>query len=126
MTECPRCKHYPPEPVGGSESSAEVTESQRVPWTVPARGLKNHLGTPQVAGAGCETGIKRVSEYEVIEPIRDDVQEASISASYTPNNGIRIDIINDDLSWEWAGFNLTPDQAEMFGDALIRWARARR
>lgn len=64
--------------------------------------------------------------YEVIEPIRDDVQEATIAASYTPGNGIRIEIFNDDLGTDWAVFDFEPELAERLGQALIRWATAKR
>lgn len=68
----------------------------------------------------------RDSGYETIAPIRDDAQEATIAASYTPNNGIRIEIINDDLSPDWAVFDMTDEDAEKIGAALVRWAAARR
>lgn len=64
--------------------------------------------------------------YEVIKPIRDDAQEATIAASYTPNNGIRIEIINDDMGEDWACFDLNPALAERIGSALVRWAQAKR
>lgn len=63
--------------------------------------------------------------YEVIEPIRDETQAATLTASYTPNNGIRIEIINDDMGPDWACFDLEPELAERIGSALIRWAKAR-
>lgn len=68
-----------------------------------------------------------MSDYEVLPTIRDEAQEATIVASYTPNNGIRIGIINDDANPDaWAEFDFDDDQAEALGLALIRWAKSRR
>ncbi|MDO8534603.1 MAG: hypothetical protein Q7S17_07675 [Xanthobacteraceae bacterium] len=59
--------------------------------------------------------------FEVLEAIRDETGEGVISASYTPNTGIRIAIQNDDLGPDWACFNLTAEQAMTLAMALNRW-----
>lgn len=53
----------------------------------------------------------------------DDYEE--LSASYTLSNGIRVQILNADIGADWAVFDLTANQAETLGEALIRWAKAR-
>lgn len=48
--------------------------------------------------------------------------------SFTPNNGIRISVLDCDDADEgalYAEFNLSIDQAKTLGEALIRWAEAR-
>lgn len=63
------------------------------------------------------------AHYEVMEPLAGEDGESSLVASYTPNNGIRIGIINDDVNPEaWAEFDFSPKQARLIGNALLRWA----
>lgn len=64
--------------------------------------------------------------YEVLPDMTEDAGEATLSASFTPNNGIRVQIQNDDLGPDWAVFDFTKAQAEMVGQALIRWAQRAR
>lgn len=63
--------------------------------------------------------------YEVLPTMRHERDEDSetLSASFTPNNGIRLQIINDDLNpGEYAVFDFSPDEARLIGAALTRWA----
>ena len=74
--------------------------------------------------------------YEVLPVLIDETGEEHLHASYTPNNGIRIGILNkfseDDLEHEqftedgWdcclRSFDLSSEQARQLGQALIRWA----
>lgn len=62
--------------------------------------------------------------YERLAHISDG--DATLAASYSANNGIRIDILDPELSADWACFEFTDDQAEAVGNALLRWARARK
>jgi hypothetical protein len=62
--------------------------------------------------------------YEALPDMWDG--EAKLSAAYTANNGIRLQIHDEELSPDWAVFDFTDDQAEAVGQALVRWARARR
>jgi hypothetical protein len=64
--------------------------------------------------------------YEVLEDIKDETGEETLGASYTPNNGIRVWIANDDIGPECCSFDFSPDQAEFLANALLRWAKARR
>ena len=64
--------------------------------------------------------------YEVIPHIKDECDEVTLAASFTPNNGIRIGILDPDQSPDWAEFDFTVDQAEMIGQALVRWAQRSR
>lgn len=67
--------------------------------------------------------------YEVMAEIVDDCQESKLLASYTPNNGIRIGILNyedGEWDWFWREFDFNADQAEQLGAALLRWAKAYR
>ena len=65
------------------------------------------------------------SFYEVLPEMRNESHDDVLVASFTPNNGIRIGIINgdcDDGNWrEFDFYDL--DQAEAVGQALIRWAQ---
>ena len=70
-------------------------------------------------------GRKMVDTYEVLPELRDETGEEILSASFTTNNGIRIQIRNDDLGPDWAVFDFTAEQAETVGSALLRWALAR-
>jgi len=62
-----------------------------------------------------------MSNYEVLPDIMSDDGKETISASWTPNNGRRIQILNDDMQ-DWACFNMTKEQAQTLGEALLRWA----
>lgn len=65
--------------------------------------------------------------YEVLPDLYDENGEVTLSAAFTPNNGIRIQLLDaksDDP--DWRVFDFTPDQAEMIGNALLRWAKARK
>ena len=67
--------------------------------------------------------------YEVLKEMQNGFEEdrARLVASYTPNNGIRIGIINDDTNPDaWAEYDFSPDEADRLGNALIRWAGRRR
>lgn len=67
--------------------------------------------------------------YEVLNEMQNGFEEdrARLVASYTPNNGIRIGIINDDTNPDsWAEYDFSPDEADRLGNALIRWAGRRR
>lgn len=61
-------------------------------------------------------------KYEVLDNLREEANEATLSVSYTPNNGIRIQILDDTLAKDWAVFDLNAEQAELVGRALIRFA----
>lgn len=61
-------------------------------------------------------------KYEVLDTIREDGNEADLSVSYTPNNGIRIQIFDITGNGDWAVFDFNADQAELVGRALIRFA----
>lgn len=63
--------------------------------------------------------------YEVL-PAMTGSDGEEISASYTANNGIRLAISNDDLGTDWAVFDFEPEQAEIIGQALLRWSRSKR
>ena len=65
--------------------------------------------------------------YEVLDEITNgfDENRARLGASYTPNNGIRIGIINDDTNpHAWAEYDFSFAEADALGQALIRWAAA--
>jgi hypothetical protein len=65
--------------------------------------------------------------YEVLPHISDGYEVVTLAASFTPNNGIRIglvDIRSDDP--DWREFDFDDGQAEMIGQALVRWAQRRR
>ncbi len=64
--------------------------------------------------------------YEVLPEIEGEDGESVLSASFTPNNGIRVQIANQDLGPDWAVFDFTDDQAEQIGQALVRWAQRNR
>lgn len=64
--------------------------------------------------------------YEVLEEIVDVTGEERLVASFTPNNGIRVGIANAGLEEAWAEFDFTDEQAEIIGQALVRWAQRRR
>jgi hypothetical protein len=64
--------------------------------------------------------------YEVCAPITDDGFSATLSASYTPNNGIRLHIEEiqgeDDRNLGVAEFDLSEDQARWLAGKLVAWA----
>lgn len=79
-----------------------------------------------------------MSSYEVLpEMVEEDDGSSKLAASWTPNNGIRIGIINHfpteeselspagDDGWDmcWRGFDFTREQARILGEALIRWSK---
>ena len=78
-----------------------------------------------------------MSHYEVLpEMIEDGAGEAKLHASWTANNGIRIQIENkfdeedrqyeqlNEAGWDnyFRVFDLTREQAKTLGEALLRWA----
>jgi hypothetical protein len=66
--------------------------------------------------------------YEVLAEMTSGFEEdrARLTASYTPNNGIRIGIINDDTNpHAWAEYDFSREEAERLGNALLRWAARR-
>lgn len=67
--------------------------------------------------------------YEVLPNfIGEPGYNQTLAASFTPNNGIRISVLDCDDADEgalYAEFNLSIDQARTLGEALIRWAEAR-
>lgn len=71
--------------------------------------------------------VMRSDFYEVLAEMHDhDEPTSTLCASFTPNNGIRVQIQDDDLANDWAVFDLADEQAEMLGHALVRWAQRRR
>lgn len=62
--------------------------------------------------------------YETLDKLTSDDGEDTLQASFTPNNGIRIAITNEDIGGELAEFDLEPADAIALGEALIRWAKA--
>lgn len=63
------------------------------------------------------------TNYEVLEPIIGTGQDESLQAAFTPNNGIRLTIWNDDLD-NLASFDLTEEQAKFIGAKLVKWGTA--
>lgn len=67
------------------------------------------------------------TEYEVLDDMTDEQGEVTLSASYTPNNGIRVQLLDSDSDDpDWRVFDFTTEQAEIIGRALVRWAEAHR
>lgn len=78
-----------------------------------------------------------MSNYETLpEFVEADDGSAKLHASWTPNNGIRVQIINQfdeqdrtdehgDDGWDtyWRVFDFTHEQAITLGEALIRWGK---
>ena len=64
-----------------------------------------------------------MSGYEVLPDLVGDDGEV-LSASYTANNGIRLQIRQDD--GDWAVFDFTSDQANLIGGFLLWWAGLQR
>jgi hypothetical protein len=69
-----------------------------------------------------------IDQYEAMEPVHSPRgSEDTISASFTPNNGIRLTIFNaeeDQADESRAEIDLEPEVALSLGEALIRWAKA--
>lgn len=62
--------------------------------------------------------------YEVLLHITDEAQDTTLAASFTPNNGIRIGLLDTESEdTNWREFDFTEDQAELIGQALVRWAQ---
>lgn len=63
--------------------------------------------------------------YEVCDPITDDGQCATLSAAYTPNNGIRLRIeeLQDPNDPGVAEYDLSPEQARWLAGKLLAWAK---
>lgn len=71
--------------------------------------------------------------YEVLPLIvdRDTYEEngdlTTLAAHFTARSGIRIDLLDMESSdQDWRCFQLSEDQAELIGAALLRWAAASR
>lgn len=65
--------------------------------------------------------------YQVLEHIPSEDGIDTLSASFTPNNGIRIQLLDSESEDpNWRVFDFTNDQAELIGQALVRWAQRRR
>jgi hypothetical protein len=69
--------------------------------------------------------------YEVLPTIANPrTHDEWLTAAFTPNNGIRITIVNradpDEDDETLCSFDFNADQAEMIGQALVRWAQRRR
>lgn len=63
------------------------------------------------------------TNYEVLKPIRSEDETKSLYAAFTPSNGIRLTIWNDDLD-RLSSFDLTEEQAIFIGEKLIKWGKA--
>ena len=61
------------------------------------------------------------TNYEVLDPILSDDRSESLQATFTPNNGIRLTILNDDIDGYIATFDFSPNQAKFIGAKLIEW-----
>lgn len=65
--------------------------------------------------------------YQTLPDILDDEGLVMLSASFSANNGIRIQLLDPDSEdLDWRVFDFTDAQAEQVGAALVRWAKARR
>lgn len=66
--------------------------------------------------------------YEVLPSITAEGYDATLVASFTANNGIRLHITNseDGEVVDGAEFDFSPEQAELIGQALVRWAQRSR
>jgi hypothetical protein len=72
-------------------------------------------------------GTLTPTEYEVLPDILDESGEVTLAASFTPNNGIRIQLLDSESDDpDWRAFDFTADQALTLGNALLRWAMERR
>jgi hypothetical protein len=61
-----------------------------------------------------------MSNYEVLPDMTDQTGEETLSASWTPNNGRKIMIIDTEVSDEAAHFHLSKEQAIVLGKFLLR------
>lgn len=68
--------------------------------------------------------------YEVLPDMTDEGTFESngdlvtLSASLTPNNGIRIQLLDQESDDQnWRVFDFTPQQAVTLGEALLRWGK---
>lgn len=62
--------------------------------------------------------------YEVLDEIQEEYNpECTLLAAFTPNNGIRIRLEDED---NYVEFDFTDRQAELIGQALVRWSQRRR
>ena len=66
--------------------------------------------------------------YEVLPEIVEEGGYAKLTAGFTANNGIRIHIamIEGAEAFEGGEFDFSPEQAELVGQALVRWAQRSR
>lgn len=66
--------------------------------------------------------------YEVLPNIIEEGNEDIIlNAAFTSNNGIRVQIHDKETCPDyWISFDFTDAQAEMIGQALVRWAQRSR
>lgn len=92
------------------------------PAQIPAHALSRPADRTIVTMTTRLNDMLDVESLEIGEPSC----EAQLSASITPNNGIRIQIQNDDLGKDWAMFDLDPQQSETLGRYLSQWARVER
>lgn len=68
-----------------------------------------------------------VAFYEVLPNFQDKAGEVTLAASFTPNNGIRIGLLdNESDDPNWREFDFDEEQAEIVGQALVRWAQRSR
>ena len=65
--------------------------------------------------------------YESIPAIVDEQGQVTLYATFSPNNGIRIGLLDSESEDpDWREFDFTEDQAELIGQALVRWAQRSR
>ena len=65
--------------------------------------------------------------YEVLPHITEDGEGTTLAASFTPNNGIRVGLLDPESDDpDWREFDFTDEQAELIGQALVRWAQRHR
>ncbi len=65
--------------------------------------------------------------YETLSDIQDETAEVTLAASFTPNNGIRIGLLDTESEdRDWREFDFDVEQADLVGHALVRWAQRRR
>lgn len=63
--------------------------------------------------------------YEVLPHIEDN--DVTLSASFTADNGIRLQLLDQASDDEdWRVFDFTEEEAELIGQALVRWAQRSR
>ena len=82
--------------------------------------------SPRTGDEGTEAPWWIGTGYEVCEPITDEAVRATLHASYTPNNGIRLRIeeVEDEEPGQpgMAEFDFSQDQAQRIGGKLLEWA----